>query len=135
MKKVICLMMSAALAFGTLCGCGTKEETSGEKITIWMPLTGAVSTLSKNQGDTPLAKAISKATGVEAEFIHPANASLAEQFNIMIASDDIPDIVQYSWNNYPGGTGKAVSDGVILTSTPLKIKRRTIQNILMNIKM
>lgn len=122
MKKVICLMMSAALAFGTLCGCGTKEETSGEKIKIWMPLTSAVSTLSKNQGDTPLAKAISKATGVEAEFIHPSNASLAEQFNIMIASDDIPDIVQYSWNNYPGGTGKAVSDGVILDLNTVKDK-------------
>ena len=115
MKKIICLAMSAALVLGTLCGCGKKEnETGGEKIRIWMPLTAAVSTLSKSQGDTPLAKALAKETGVEAEFIHPSNASLAEQFNLLTASDDMPDVVQYFWNTYPGGTSKAVSDGVIL---------------------
>ena len=32
----------------------------------------------------------------------------------MMASDNLPDIVEYNWANYPGGPGKAIEDGKII---------------------
>ena len=120
------LVLITALAMSVVSGCGNKEaETSGEgknKIEVWMPLTAAVSTLYSSQGETPLAKALSEATGTEVEYIHPAGASLGEQFNIIIASDDMPDVMQYYWNTYPGGASKAIEDGVIIDLNTVKDK-------------
>lgn len=124
--KGIGLILVTAMAMSVLSGCGSKDaETAKEgnnKIEVWMPLTAAVSTLCKNQGETPLAKELSKATGLEVEYIHPSGASLSEQFNIIIASDDMPDIMQYYWNTYPGGASKAIKDGVIIDLNTVKDK-------------
>ncbi len=113
MRGIAVLLIAAAVSGMT--GCGDKGENSGSgKLKFWMALTAATSTISANQGDTPLAKELEKKTGIEVEYIHPSNAALQEQFNIMMASDDMPDIIQYNWTTYPGGIGKAVKDGIIV---------------------
>ena len=53
------------------------------------------------------------------EYIHPNDQQTAEQFNLMIASDELPDVIEYDWTgrsagSYPGGPEKAIQDGVIL---------------------
>ena len=64
--KGIGLILVTAMAMSVLSGCGSKDaETAKEgnnKIEVWMPLTAAVSTLCKNQGETPLAKESISAT-------------------------------------------------------------------------
>ena len=55
-----------------------------------------------------------KDSGIHIEFIHPALGQEAEQFNLMIASRDLPDLVEYNWVNYQGGVQKAIDDGVII---------------------
>lgn len=116
MKKRLLLAM---LVIGILAsaGCdGKNEETNGEvkKLTYWSNLTSYASTVVNNMADTPLYQKIMEITGTEIEFIHPPQGQATEKFNIMIASDELPDIIQHNWQNYPGGPQKAIDDKVII---------------------
>ncbi len=62
----------------------------------------------------PFYEQYEKKTNVKLEFIHPPAAQEKESFNLMIASQDFPDIVEYGWQGYPGGTQKAIEDKVIV---------------------
>ncbi len=55
-----------------------------------------------------------KDSGIHIEFIHPSLGQEAEQFNLMVASRDLPDMVEYGWHSYQGGPQKAIDDGVII---------------------
>jgi len=55
-----------------------------------------------------------KRTGIRVEFIHPVNSAETEQFQLMIASSDHPDIYKGFTSLYAGGLDKAVSDNVWL---------------------
>ena len=37
-----------------------------------------------------------------------------EQFNLLLSSGDLPDIISYNWYEFPGGPQKAINDGYIL---------------------
>ena len=63
--------------------------------------------------DTEWGKATEKATGIKAEYQHQSGNS-DEWFNFMIADGDYPDIMQWSWQNYPGGAAGAYADGIAL---------------------
>ncbi|GIP02890.1 sugar ABC transporter permease [Paenibacillus lautus] len=76
-------------------------------------------TFYSNLADTPFGKALVDQTGVQVEYIHPNDQQTTEQFNLMIASDELPDVIEYDWTgrsagSYPGGPEKAIQDGVIL---------------------
>ena len=47
-------------------------------------------------GDTPLGMKIKENTGVKVEFVHPEPGQGTEQFNLMLASGELPDIVEYN---------------------------------------
>jgi putative aldouronate transport system substrate-binding protein len=55
-----------------------------------------------------------KRTGVKIDFQHPAVGSENEQFNLMIASGNLPDIIESDFTKYPGGPEKAISDKVLI---------------------
>lgn len=106
------VMMCAAAA-----GCRGGKETvlqGGARLTYWAPITDVAATLSSNWGDMPLYQELQKRTGVEVTFIHPSTANIGEQFSLLLASDTLPDIIQYNWSIYSGGPGKAIKDGVII---------------------
>lgn len=65
-------------------------------------------------GETPLGKALEEMTGVKIKYIHPSSAQQDEQFNILLASDDLPDIINHHWNTYSGGPDKAISEQYIV---------------------
>ncbi len=56
-------------------------------------LEGAVTTSAKHR----LQKELEKRTGIKIEYVHPAGRSGRRQFNIMLASNELPDIVTYNW--------------------------------------
>ena len=74
-----------------------------------------VSATYPNLGDTPWAKYVQEKTGIEIEFIHPTVGSEKEQFSIMVASGEYPDIIEHQWVSYAGGPGAAIEDGVIIS--------------------
>ncbi len=109
-------------------GCGKKtsdtveigEEKYGktypiktdETLTYWMPMTANISTSASNYGDLPIAQALSEKTGIKVKYIHPSLTNATEKFNLMVASGEFPDIIEYTWSGY--GPDKAIKDGIIL---------------------
>lgn len=80
----------------------------------WMELHSNATGYAKNFGELQIAKDLQEKTGVKVEYIHPATGQATEAFNILVASGDLPDIIEYRWtNNYPGGPNAALSNGVI----------------------
>jgi putative aldouronate transport system substrate-binding protein len=66
-----------------------------------------------------------KTTGVKINFISPAVGEEATSYNLMIASNDLPDMISHIYlaaSTYPGGPSKAVADGVYLRLNDLIAK-------------
>jgi len=60
-------------------------------------------------------KQVEKATGIKVRFIHPDAGHEREQLYLLIASQNMPDIMRNDWVNYPGGPDKAILDKVIIS--------------------
>ncbi len=82
-------------------------------ITYWASLNETVSHDYTNLGETPFGKGLMENTGVNITFQHPPTGGANEQFNLLIADGSLPDVMEYSWQTYPGGPEKAISDGNI----------------------
>lgn len=84
------------------------------KLTYWVQLSGHVSAHSQSLNDTPLAKDLIEKTGINVEFLHPAAGQESQQLGLLVASNDVPDIIEYGWGTYTGGPEKAIKDGTIV---------------------
>ncbi|MFE5320633.1 extracellular solute-binding protein [Paenibacillus sp. NPDC056579] len=94
---------------------GKYPVTTGETITSWEQINGNLTTFVPNLADSPFGKQLEKDTGIKVKYSHPADGQSKEQFNLLIASNNLPDVIEYDWNNaYPGGPEKAIGDKVIL---------------------
>ncbi len=131
LKKKLALTLAATLLV-TATGCQKKNASktgvdvgkakygseypikSDTTLTLWMPMTANISTNAANFGELPIAKELEERTGIKVEYIHPSLTNRDEKFNLMIASGDLADIIEYPWTYYNGGPGKAIEDGVIL---------------------
>lgn len=59
-------------------------------------------------------KEISRRTGTQITWIHPASGQ-KDALNLLIASGDLPDLIGgWDWQNVPGGAGQFGNDGVII---------------------
>jgi putative aldouronate transport system substrate-binding protein len=130
-RKIISTYFAVLLATGMLTGCAKKENekpSSGSSttagpvaypiktdttLTYWSFFYGD-SSFGPNNGDLPLYKEVEKKTGVKVKFIHPAKGQESEQFNLMLASGDLPDIIQTNWFKFKGGPEKAIKDNLII---------------------
>lgn len=108
----LCLLGAAAGAKGK----GEAEASKApQELKIWANLWYNTAVSAASLADTPLYKEVEKRTGVKVTWIHPPQGQGTEQFNLMIASQDLPDMIEWEWpNRYPGGPEKAMSDGVIV---------------------
>ena len=114
-NSLLCVMILAMLLTG--CGNGANDASSNQqedKLTYWCELHPQAAATVSNLGDTPFSKELQKQTGVKIEYLHPPQGSVVEKFNIMIATDDLPDVIEYPWASYLGGPGKAIKDKKII---------------------
>lgn len=125
-KKLIAAICVLTAAGAMLTGCaGNKGETGKityhtEKVEfpvkedvslkIW---TANVNNAVANYADMGCYKEMTKNTGIKVEFIHPTAGQVVEQFNIMIASKDYPDIIERFGGSYKGGYAQGYKDGII----------------------
>lgn len=72
----------------------------------------------KTQNDFPILPAVREATGIDFQFIEVSKASASEQFNLMIASGEWPDLFN-PVERYSGGAEQAFQDEVIMDLTDL----------------
>ena len=100
---------------------GTYPIKTDKTLTVYIPLESNAAQSVKNLGDTEFAKEFERQTGVKVEYQHPSNGS-SESFNLMLASDTLPDIICHYWPDFPGGAAKAVKDGYIIDTTELTKK-------------
>ncbi|MDO5416213.1 MAG: extracellular solute-binding protein [Lachnospiraceae bacterium] len=118
---------SAAPAGGETAAPAEAEATTypidtDKKLVYWGMLNSNVSANFTNLGETELGKDWQEQTGVEIEFQHPVTGQDKEQFNLIIADGNYPDLWDYKWNDpnvVPGGAAKAIEDGIILDLTDL----------------
>lgn len=94
---------------------GSTKPYEGTKLTWWTKLNANVSSTYPNLGDTPWAQHIQETTGIQIEFTHPTVGSEKEEFSILIASGEYPDIIEHTWIGYTGGAQAAINDGVIIS--------------------
>ena len=85
-------------------------------ITMWAPLNPNIAQVAQSFGDTVYWQQLQERTGVQIEFQHvtDSGSNSTEAFNILVASGDYPDIIQYKWISYPGGPAAAIADKVII---------------------
>lgn len=122
-KKVFAACLSVTTVATCMVGCSDKKEKSNsEELTYWMNLPSAASQTVSNMGDTPFGKELEKQTGIKIKWIHPAAGQQNEKFNLMVASGDMPDIVEWYWGDYAGGPDKAIEQGLIIDINDYKDK-------------
>lgn len=86
-----------------------------DTLTSWEQINTNLITFFPNLADSPFGQELEKRTGVKVKYSHPADGQAKEQFNLLIASNNLPDVIEYDWNTgYPGGPDKAIADKVIL---------------------
>ncbi len=61
-----------------------------------------------------IADEIREKTGIDVKFINYNNSNYYPELLSRLASSNLPDIIAYPWNDYPGGPEKAISDGIII---------------------
>lgn len=92
----------------------TPEPAKPLTLTYWAPLNPGIAAVVPDLGQVEMYKEMEKRTQIKMEFKHPAANQVEEQFNLMIASRDLPDVIETNWLNYPGGPSKAIQDDVII---------------------
>lgn len=116
MKK-ISLLLAVCMTLGmTACGGAKKEaQDSGDRpLTYWTAINSSQITTMDNYSMLPMFQKLMEKTGVKLEFLHPPAGQAAEQYNLLIASGDYPDIIERNWAGDLGGPGKAIRDGIII---------------------
>lgn len=83
-------------------------------LTYWAAMHPNCSPIVTNYADLELFKFIEEATGVRLEFIHPAMGSETEAFNLLIASNELPDIIENAPSAFPGGPAGALKNGIVM---------------------
>ncbi len=114
LKKIVSFLLVAVLALSLIAGCGETVTTDGENASITYWVQNYASAYIDNYDVMLGMQKIQEETGVDVEFIHPIVGQQAEQFNVMIASGDYPDVIEYNWQAYQGGILTAVADNVII---------------------
>lgn len=123
MKKILtlvltlCLLLSAVSALAEV----TYPLEGDVTLTYWSAIhTNAASYISI-YGETEVFQEISRKTGINIEWEHPALGSEKTAFATMMAGGDLPDILSYGNFNsdYSGGLSAAIDEGVIYDLTEL----------------
>lgn len=130
MKKILCTLLSAAIAAALVCGCGKKTANSDmeltnnlgteyplkteETLSVWCFFPNDAMDGAKTLNDLPLGQNLEKLSGVHIDYTHPPTGGESESFNLLLASGELPDIIMYNWPIFPGGADKAINDGYIM---------------------
>lgn len=83
-------------------------------LNVWAEFDLNASKVMENYNGSLVFQEMEKRTNIKVNFIHPAMGQVPEQFNLMIASQQYPDIIMGAHQYYKGGGDKGVEDGVFL---------------------
>ncbi len=120
------VLIAAAAIVIVLTGCNERENSRDksanavneagypETLTIWTVLNGNAAATMKNANEIAAYQEVEKATGTKVTFQHPPQGQEMDAFNIMISSGNLPDVIEYTWTNAPGGPDKVIAEETII---------------------
>lgn len=124
MKRMIAIVLACLMLATVLAGCGgSKTETpattaapgSATSISYWMDPANMASKVVTSFNEHKGWMKYEENLGIDIDWREPASGQAAEQFNLLLAAKQQPDIMYYSWANaYPGGPDAAIADGKII---------------------
>ena len=82
-----------------------------ETLTMWANF--SLDPKYKKFEEQPLYQELYKRTGIKVEYMIPTGDA-KEQFNLLIASGDYPDIIAYNWYDCVGSPSKALAEKIII---------------------
>lgn len=145
-NQILSLVLSGIMAAGCLTGCGTAAsenadagsaagttetaQTDAGPVQATYPLADGDKTLTvymkdatsgavSNWKDIKAFQVAAEKLGVNIEFIHPAVGSESDQFNLMIASGEYPDIILWDFRSSAMSLDQLVDAGVLLDMNDL----------------
>lgn len=68
----------------------------------------------QNFGDIAAYKKKADLTGIKVNWTHPPLGQQKDQFNLLMATNDMPDVIYYNWYDAVGGPEKLLADGRII---------------------
>ncbi|WP_055669210.1 extracellular solute-binding protein [Desnuesiella massiliensis] len=122
-RKGLLTLVLAALITVTAVGCNKTKSTQGskdgdkngnEKITIKYWTSFTPNQYIKSLNESLMYQELEKRTNVHVEFEHPVEGQETEQFNLLVNSNTLPDVIQTYATQYKGGMDKAIKDGVYI---------------------
>lgn len=85
-------------------------------LTYWAPFENNAAKSVSSYSELPLYKELMKRMNVNIVFQHPPVGMENDQFKLLVASKELPCIIEYDWfNSYPKGAQRAIDDGVIIS--------------------
>ena len=120
-KKILSLVLVLAmlLPMAALAESTYPIATDGsETLNYWTTLNASAAKFIESLADNTAYQEMEKRTGVKIEWIHPAIGQEREQFNLLMVSGELPDMVS-SANYYKGGEFQGMYDGVFTDLTDL----------------
>lgn len=91
-------------------------EDNSITLTCWMPLNAGAAKYVTSMDENPAFEEYQKRTGIDIQFIHPAPGQEKEQFSLLIASNNLPDILYFP-QAYSGGEFQGMRDGMFVDLT------------------
>lgn len=89
----------------------------GGTLSIWMSFPPNAAKYFQSLAENETMIQIQKETGINIQFVHPPQGQESENFNLLVASGKLPDIIK--GQKYKGGAVAAVNDGVFADLTDL----------------
>ncbi|MEK3722699.1 ABC transporter substrate-binding protein [Paenibacillus sp. FSL H8-0034] len=93
-----------------------QAESKLTKLTYFTELSANSAAVMKSYNETLVFQEMEKRTGVKVDFQHPpqGQGQATQALNLMVASNNLADVITYNWLTYNGGPEKAINDGVII---------------------
>lgn len=93
-----------------------EEVPYPDSLSYWVSLNANAGATMADLGESKLYQELEKVTGTKVEWRHPSGdgAQIEEQFNLMLASKNLPDVIERNWFNVSRGPDDAINTGTIL---------------------
>jgi len=86
----------------------------GLGVSYFVQMSGSAAVSLTSYDQMSAYEVLQERTGIDLNFVHPTPGGEQERFNLMVASGDLPDVIEWNWLQYPGGPERALRDGVII---------------------
>lgn len=93
-----------------------EEVPYPDSLSYWVGLNANAGATMADLGESRLYQELEKVTGTKVEWRHPSGdgAQIEEQFNLMLASKNLPDVIERNWFSVSRGPDDAINTGTIL---------------------